>query len=170
VRTVCAIAVSLSVVSAACEKKEAPKPAAGPAPQPELTTLPGASEPIEAPEVAVRATGTTVHVVWSAPAGTGVNEDAPFKVRWSRSEGLDAPPEMKSTGAKVKDGFDVPVKPLPGAPRATLGGTLDLVVCDVLTHKVCVPVKRTLDLGFLVTKDAPLDAKLVVALPEAKAR
>lgn len=126
------------------------------------------AEPIEAPEVTVRPAGTTVKVVWSAPHGTGVNEEAPFKVRWTRSEGLEAPPEMRSTGATVKDGFDVPVKPFAGVPRATLGGTIDLVVCDVATHKVCVPVKRTIDLGFIVDGGAPADQKLVVKLPEAR--
>jgi hypothetical protein len=165
--------VLCTLLAVACEKKETPKPetpkAETPKPQPAIEPLPAASaEPIEAPEVTVRAEGSTVHIVWSTPPGTGVNEDAPFRVRWSRSEGLDAPPEMKEKGAKVKDGFDVPVKPFAGAPRANLGGTIDLVVCDTATHAVCVPVKRTLDLGFIVTKDAPKDTKLVVKLPEAK--
>ncbi len=129
------------------------------------------SERIEAPEVAVRATGGTVRVKWKAPAGTGVNEEAPFKVRWNRSEGLsEAPPEMKSTGATVKDGFAIPLKPMQGVPRATLDGEIDLVVCDVATHKVCVPVRRALELGFVVTDGAPAEPTLDIVLPEAKAR
>lgn len=112
-----------------------------------------------------------MHVKWQTPAGTGINEDAPFRVRWKKSEGLtEAPPEMKATGANVKDGFDVHVAPLPGAPRATLDGDVDVVVCDVATHRVCVPVRRSLDLGFVVTADAPGAATLDIRLPAAKAR
>jgi hypothetical protein len=132
---------------------------------------PGApTERIEAPEVAVRATGGVVRVKWKAPQGTGVNEEAPFKVRWNRSEGLsEAPPEMKSTGATVKDGFAIPLKLMGGVPRATLDGEMDLVVCDVATHKVCVPVRRALELGFVVTNQAPAEPTLEITLPEAKA-
>jgi hypothetical protein len=175
--TICA---ALLVVLGACDrdKPKAEPPVASPsleavksaAPLAVASAAPSAHhmEEIEAPEVTVRPTGTTVHVVWSAPAGTGVNEEAPFKVRWNRSEGLEAPPEMKSTGAMVKDGFDVPVKPFAGVPHANLAGTIDLVVCDTATHKVCIPVKRSVDLGFIVSKDAPAETKLTVKLPEAK--
>jgi hypothetical protein len=166
------VSAVLVLACGACKKKEAakqqPAPASADAPPSATALTPSIGEELEAPEVAVRATGSTVHVVWSAPPGTGVNEDAPFKVRWSRSEGLDAPPEMSATGAKVKDGFDLPVKPFAGAARATLGGMIDLVVCDMATHKVCLPVKRNLDLGFIITKDGPAETKLVVKLPEAK--
>jgi thiol-disulfide isomerase/thioredoxin len=131
---------------------------------------PPPSETIDAPSVQVRASGTTVKVVWDAPAGTGVNEEAPFKLRWNRSEGLaEAPPEQKATGAKVKDGFTIPIKPIAGTTHATLDGEIDLVVCDVVTHKICVPLRRGLALGFVVTKDAPAEQPLRVKLPEAKA-
>jgi hypothetical protein len=172
--TICA-AVLLAPPLGACdrERPKAEPPVVTPTPAAVKSAAPPAStaqhmEEIEAPEVTVRPTGTTVHVVWSAPSGTGVNEDAPFKVRWKSSEGLDAPPEMKSTGAMVKDGFDVPVKPFAGVPHANLAGVIDLVVCDTATHKICVPVKRALDLGFIVSKDAPAETKLTVKLPEAK--
>lgn len=175
------LVVTLALV-VACEKKqagEAPAAAAAPAPEAPKDAAHARGkgggpttanvESVEAPEVAIRKDGTTVHVRWNAPKGTAVNDDAPFKVRWKNSEGLaEAPPEMKSTGANVKDGFDVKVVPLSGAPRATLDGHVDLVVCDVATHAVCVPVKRKLDLGFIVTKDAPAETKLDVNLPEAK--
>lgn len=154
----------------ACDKKQVapePEPAASVAAV-VTTTTPNIGE-IEAPEVTVRPAGTKVHVAWRAPEGTGLNDDAPVKVRWKHSEGLaEEPPEMKSTGSKVKEGFDIDVLPLAGAARATLTGTIDLVVCDVRTHKVCVPVKRKLDLGFIVDKGAPAEAPLVVQLPEAK--
>lgn len=178
------LAVTLALM-VACEKKQAAEaPAAAAAPEAPPKTGPQDAVPphakgggpttanvesVEAPEVAIRKEGTTVHVRWNAPKGTAVNHEAPFKVRWKNSEGLaEAPPEMKSTGANVKDGFDVKVVPLAGAPRATLDGHVDLVVCDVATHAVCVPVKRKLDLGFVVTHDAPSETKLDVRLPEAK--
>lgn len=168
------LAVTLAL-TVACEKKQAadaPAAAAAPAPEAPSKGKGGGTanvESVEAPEVAIRKEGTIVHVRWNAPKGTAVNDEAPFKVRWKNSEGLaEAPPEMKSTGANVKDGFDVKVVPLTGAPRATLDGHVDLVVCDVATHAVCVPVKRKLDLGFVVTQDAPSETKLDVRLPEAK--
>jgi hypothetical protein len=63
----------------------------------------------------------------------------------------------------------VRVLPAAGATRARLEGELDLVVCDVDTHAVCVPVRRALDLGFAVTKDGAAETVLNVKLPEAKA-
>jgi hypothetical protein len=169
-----AIARAIAVaVACGCEKK----PVAPPAPEDAGGGLLPAiearapSDRVEAPEVAVRASGGTVRVKWRAPRGTGVNEDAPFKVRWNRSEGLsDAPPEMKATGATVRDGFSIPVKLMAGVPRATLDGEMDLVVCDIATHRVCVPVRRALMLGFVVSPDAPAEPALVVTLPEAKAQ
>lgn len=161
----------LALLFLGCDKKEseaAPVPASASAAAPMITAKANLGD-VEAPEVQVRPEGTKVHVMWSAPPGTGINEDAPVKVRWAHSEGLkQAPPEMKSTGATVKDGFDVPVDPLVGATHATLGGTLDLVVCDTATHRVCVPVKRKLDLGFIVEKSGPANTPLAVQLPEAK--
>jgi thiol-disulfide isomerase/thioredoxin len=127
-------------------------------------------ERVEPAEVALSTAGATVKVGWSAPAGTGVNEDAPFRLRWNKTEGLAAtPPPMKSTGRTVKDGFDLALKPAPGATHASLDGELDMVICDVATHAVCVPVRRQLVLRFSIAKDSPAP-KLSVNLPEAKAR
>ena len=109
-------------------------------------------------------------MTWDAPKGTGLNEEAPFKVRWKKSEGLsETPADTKTTGATVKKVFDLVVKPAAGAARAKLEGELDLVVCDVETHAVCVPVRRALDLSFVVTKDGAAETELKVTLPEAKA-
>lgn len=154
----------------ACDEKEAPPaPSAAPAPSP--STAPPELETLEVPELSVRPSGTKVRVTWDVPAGTGVNEEAPFKLRWSRSEGLaEVPPDEKVPGAAVKNGFDVEVKPMKGVPHATLDGTITMVVCDVATHAVCVPVKRKLGLGFVVTDDAPASQRLAVKLPEAKPR
>jgi hypothetical protein len=126
-------------------------------------------ERVDAPEVAVGPTGGVVHVHWSAPPGTALNEDAPFRVRWKGSEGLaEAPPEMKGTGRNVKDGFDVSVKPLPATPRATLDGDLDLVVCDAVAHTTCLPVRREMHLDFVVEPGAQENTTLDVRLPEAR--
>jgi thiol-disulfide isomerase/thioredoxin len=131
---------------------------------------PAPSIKIEATDIAVRTAGTTVRLTWDAPKGTGVNEEAPFKVRWKKAEGLsETPKDTKTTGATVNKTFDVRVLPAAGATRARLEGELDLVVCDVDTHAVCVPVRRALDLGFAVTKDGAAETVLNVKLPEAKA-
>lgn len=127
-------------------------------------------EKVEVPEVRVRADGpTTVLVSWLTPAGTTVNDDAPFRVRWNRSDGLvDAPSDVKSTGSAVKNGFRVSVRPMAGAPNPTLVGEIQLVVCDAATHAVCVPVKREIELGFVAAKDATSEATVAVPLPAAK--
>lgn len=129
-------------------------------------------EKVEIDEVHIRPDApTNVRVVWKAPPGTAVNDEAPFRVRWNRSEGLSEPPaDVKSTGNKVKDGFSIVVKPMKGTPVATLDGEIDIVICDSATHAVCVPVKRALELGFKTVKDASADAKVEIPLPEAKAQ
>jgi hypothetical protein len=127
------------------------------------------SERVEAPEVTIGSKGTIVHVRWSTPPGTGINDDAPFRVRWKASEGLaEAPPEMKATGRNVEDGFDVHVTPLPAAPRATLDGDVDIVVCDVVAHSACLPVRRELHLGFIVAMEGERETTLDVKLPAAR--
>jgi hypothetical protein len=179
-----------------CDRKPAPRPgaeplAATPPPVAEASALApaaGAAAPapregapnagehhaqfarVEFPEVPIRAGATTtVNVSWRAPNGTGVNEEAPFKVRWNRSDALaEAPSDVKATGTSAKNGFRIAVKPLDGAPNATLGGVIDLVVCDVATHSVCVPVRRKVDIEFVVGKSAPAETTVTVDLPQAK--
>ena len=90
-------------------------------------------------------------------------------MRWNRSEGLvEAPADVKSTGSAVKDGFSISVNPMKGAKAATLDGEVDIVICDSATHAVCVPVKRSLELGFMTIKGAAPEARVEVPLPEAK--
>ncbi len=127
-------------------------------------------EKVEVPEVRVRPDGdTTVRVTWVTPKGTTVNDDAPFRVRWNRSDGLaDAPNDVKATGSSVKNGFKVKVRPMPGAPNATLDGEINIVVCDDVTHSVCVPVRRSVELGFVAVKDASEEATVAIPLPAAK--
>ena len=156
-----------------CERKADPSPDSA---RPAVTEAPAlaaeAAEPVEIPEVRIRpGAPTAVKVDWNVPAGTALNDDAPFRVRWNRSDGLaEAPGDVKSTGSAVKDGFRVTVEPMPGAPNATLGGVIDLVICDEATHSVCVPLKRSLELGFVIVKDAPAETTVAVPLPHAKAR
>lgn len=126
---------------------------------------------VDFPEVPIRAGATTtVKVAWKSPPGTGVNEEAPFRVRWNRSDALaEAPADVKATGTAARDGFRIVVKPLAGAPNATLGGVIDLVVCDMATHSVCIPVRRKVDIEFVVGQTAAAETTVTVDLPQAKA-
>lgn len=174
--------VGLLLLAAACERKPAPVPEpsgdrAGTATDSSVGAKPSlvdagavVLEKLEVPEVRVRADGdTTVRVTWITPSGTAVNDDAPFRVRWNRSDGLaEAPNDVKSTGSAVKDGFRVKVRPMAGAPNATLGGEINIVVCDSATHSVCVPVRRSVELGFIAVKDAADEANVSIPLPAAK--
>lgn len=126
---------------------------------------------VEFPEVPIRAGApTTVRVAWKTPEGTGVNEEAPFRVRWNRSDALaEAPADVKATGTAARTGFDIVVKPLAGAPNATLGGVIDLVVCDMQNHSVCVPVHRAVEIEFVVGKAAAAETTVTIPLPQARA-
>lgn len=163
------------VVLLACDKKNESPPAPAPSAAPSALPKPIASasariERVEIPEVHVRKSApTTVNVKWITPKGTEVNDEAPFRVRWNRSDGLaDAPNDVKSSGSAVKDGFSLKVQPMPGAPNATLAGEIDIVVCDSVSHSVCVPVRRSVELGFLAKDGAPETAGVSIPLPEAR--
>jgi hypothetical protein len=122
----------------------------------------------DAAEIAVPAGKSKLHVAWSVPDGTDINDDAPFGVRWASSDGLVSPPsDIRGYGKDVKDGFDVPIDVLPTAVGAKLGGDVNLVVCDIATHAVCVPIKRELVLTFAVGKGGP-DGRVTLPLPKAK--
>lgn len=167
-------------VSTGCERKPSPDPNLEPGAPPAASApsvAPAVSAgrqvaKVEFPEVPIRAGATTtVKVGWKTPVGTGVNEDAPFKVRWNRSDALaDAPADVTATGTAARDGFLIQVKPLDGAPNATLGGVIDLVVCDMATHSVCVPVRRNVEIEFVVGKSAAVATTVTVDLPQAKAQ
>jgi hypothetical protein len=185
------VALVLALVAAAaglgCERKtpEATPPPAPPPPSASaaptagaVAAAPGASASahpqfvkVEFPEVHIRpGVETKVRVAWRSPPGTGVNEEAPFKVRWSHSDALaDAPADVKATGTSAREGFDIRVLPLAGTPNATLTGVIDLVVCDMATHAVCIPVRRKIEIEFVVNKSAPSETTVTVDLPQAKA-
>lgn len=161
-------AAGLALFAMACEKgarqnQAAPAGSAPPAAEARVVQ-------VEIPEIHIRPSGpTTVHISWLTPQGTTVNDDAPFRVRWNRSDGLaDAPADVRSTGNAVKEGFRITVEPMPGAPNATLDGEVSIVVCDDVTHSVCVPVKRKLQLGFMAVPDAEDEATVAIPLPAAK--
>jgi hypothetical protein len=144
-------------------------------PPPVIASAKGA-EPIpvtvSVPEVTIDPSRESkVKVTWKTPPGTGVNTDAPFKVRWTTSEGLESPPpDHKGLGGEAQDGFEVAVKPMAGAHGGSLGGTVDVVVCDSETHAVCVPVKRKIEMSFRTAKGAPTIVPVSVPLPEARPR
>lgn len=175
------LVVVAAVVAAACDRKDAATrvaPPLDPPVEPVVANAPGAanapggdapSARVVIPNVVVAAKGTTtVHVGWKLPAGTGVNDGAPFRVRWTSSEGLlHAPEDMRAKGADVTAGFDVAITPTAGAPSALLAGDVNVVVCDVATHRVCVPVTRRIEMTFLAEgHDAA--ALVTVPLPEAR--
>ena len=171
--------LTLAFVLAACSRGQRSGGEAGPvAPAVDGASVSEASEPldlgstkVEVPFVTISAaTATTIHVGWKVPPGTALNAEAPFHVRWTTSEGLaEAPEPMKTKGKDVMSGFDVRVVAIRGAPEALLVGELDLVVCDSATHSVCVPVKRRLEMPFLVTHGkAEPRVEVSVPLPRAK--
>jgi hypothetical protein len=145
-----------------CDKKEPTPPALRPpsaeatlafaaAPPPASGTGLAKSERVHIDDLAVPSGPSKVHVAWIAPPGTGVNDEAPFKLRWRTSDGLSEPPEdVAATGAAVSSGFDVALRPNKGTRFAKLLGDVSLVVCDVATHSVCVPVRRELEMSFAV--------------------
>lgn len=122
----------------------------------------------DAAEIAVPPGKSNLHVQWSVPNGTAINDDAPFTVRWGSSDGLVAPPsDIKGHGKDVRGGFDVPIELMAGASGGQLAGDIDLVVCDVETHSICVPLKRRLELTFAAGKG---NAKGTVTLPLPQAK
>lgn len=122
----------------------------------------------DAAEIAVPPGKSNLHVQWSVPDGTAINDDAPFSVRWASSDGLVASPaDIKGHGKDVRGGFDVPIEVMAGASGGQLAGDVDLVVCDVETHSVCVPIKRRLELTFAAGKG---NAKGSVTLPLPRAK
>jgi hypothetical protein len=165
-----ALAFVLLVVTS-CDKKQETTTKAEVLPPP--SPPPGAVGSVhvdrfDAAEVAVPPGKSNLHVAWSVPDGTAINDDAPFGVRWGSSDGLVTPPtDIRGTGKQVKGGFDVPIDVMPGAEGATLGGDIDLVVCDVETHAVCVPLKRKLSLTFATSK-ATTQGRVMLPLPKAK--
>ena len=157
----------------ACDKKDS----ASTAPTDSATAAaPGAGGPaigggrpkLDSAEIAVPVGKSDLHVAWSVPKGTEINDEAPFAVRWASSDGLVSPPtDIKGHGKDAAAGFDVPIETMPDASGGKLAGDLDLVVCDTVTHSVCVPIKRRLELTFAVGKGTS-QGRVTLPLPSAK--
>ena len=102
-------------------------------------------------EIGVPSAPSEVSVHFSVPKGTAVNDEAPFRIRWKSSEALEnAPEDVASKGAGHEHGFRISLRPARGAKVARLLGEVELVVCDAETHSICIPVKREVDLTFVV--------------------
>jgi hypothetical protein len=122
----------------------------------------------DAAEIRVPVGKSKLHVAWSIPEGTAINDDAPFGVRWGSSDGLVVPPaDIRGTGKEAQGGFDVAIEIISGADGAQLTGDVDVVVCDTATHAVCVPLKRRLELTFAVGKGSA-QGRVTLPLPKAK--
>lgn len=160
----------------ACDKKESAVTISPP-----VITTTSASSPVapaigkagervkfDAAEIAVPPGKSNLHVQWSVPDGTAINDDAPFTVRWASSDGLVTPPtDIKGHGKDVRGGFDIPIELMAGASGGQLAGDVDLVVCDVETHSICVPLKRRLELTFAAGK-GNAKGNVTLPLPQAK--
>lgn len=104
---------------------------------------------------ATAARGGKLHVAWQIPAGTGVNPDAPYRVKWDGGQ-------LHGKGAEIANGFDVPVA------GESLVLDVDLVICDIATHAVCVPVRRELDVTVRLDAAAASPAAVTAPLPAAR--
>lgn len=119
-------------------------------------------------EISVPSTPSTIEVKWKIPAGTAVNHDAPFRIRWKSSESLEnAPDDVSATGEGHTEGFRITLRPAQGVQDARLLGDIELVVCDAETHSICIPVKREIDLTFMVGGATP-PKPIELPLPSAK--
>lgn len=109
-----------------------------------------------------------LRLAFATPPGTAINDEAPFRLRWSKGEGLaEVPADYKATGKEAKGGVALKVAPKPGASAALLEGQLDVVLCDEATHKVCVPVRRRVKAEVAVGGGAA-ETRATVELPAAR--
>lgn len=177
------VALVAGLTLAACDHKDAPQPKAtataesvtgdgtkgaaigggGPG-----AVAPRTVDKFDVAEIVVPPGTSTLHIAWDLPKGTGVNDDAPVNVRFLESDGLlVAPSDLAGHGKDFTGGFDVPLQISGNTTAAKLAGDVELVVCDVETHSVCVPLKRRLEVTFGVQKGAnPGSVRL--PLPQAK--
>lgn len=134
-------------------------PAAAKANAPALPTPSASHKPrarVVLEEIGVPSAPSEVSVRWKIPHGTTVNHDAPFRIRWKSSEALEnAPDDVAAKGAGHEHGFRIALRPARGAKVARLLGEVELVVCDAESHSICMPVKREVDLTFVVGGGAP---------------
>jgi thiol-disulfide isomerase/thioredoxin/sugar lactone lactonase YvrE len=139
-------------------------------PAPPLAPTPSAAGPVlslgrlRAP----RSTPSAMHFEWALPEGTSLNDEAPVRLAWTSSRGLArAPDAVRTTGARARGGLDVTLEPSGDATAAALEGTLTLVICDEIQHRVCVPVERTIKVDLALEPGAP-PARATIPMPRAE--
>ena len=167
-----ALGLVLVLGAVACSKPKDPTPevvavVAHSAPVAVASAAPDAPrrrERVVLEEIGVPDAPSEVSVHFEIPKGTTVNDDAPFRIRWKSSEALEnAPEDVAAKGAGHEHGFRIALRPARGAKVARLQGEVELVVCDADTHSICIPVKREVDLTFMVGGAAapkPVELKL----------
>lgn len=115
-----------------------------------------------------------LNIGFRIPAGTAINADAPFKLIWEEAHGLIKVPEpQKRLGKDVQQGVRVELEPAKNSISGALAGTLELMLCDDVTHRVCVPYKRSISATFSVVDGAPsssspAELRVTVELPAAQ--
>ena len=163
------LAVAALIALCACGKKDAAASGGAATASAAAPVLGNARPKLDAAEIAVPPGKSDLHVAWSVPKGTEINDEAPFAVRWTSSDGVVSPPaDIKGHGKDAASGFDVPIEIMPDASGGKLAGDLDIVVCDNVTHSVCVPIKRSLELTFAVGAKGSAPGRVSLPLPSAK--
>jgi thiol-disulfide isomerase/thioredoxin/DNA-binding beta-propeller fold protein YncE len=109
---------------------------------------------------------TTLTLRFDVPPGTELNAEAPVRVRVVEAHGLlGVPADVRRTGREARGGVTLQLVP---SGRARLTVALDLVTCDAETHRVCVPVSRTLELELEPDLAGPAALTLPLPLPPAR--
>ncbi len=172
-----ALALVSLLLAVACEKKEQAAPlivtSASAVAEPRAAL--GAPKEVKRPkdrfdevEVAVPDGKSSLHVSWKLPDGTGVNDKAPFAVRWVSSDGLAVTPtDIHALGSDVAKGFEIPIELMAGTSGGKLSGDLEMVVCDVATHAECVQLHRQLEITLNPSKGGALGS-VTLPLPSAR--
>ena len=110
-----------------------------------------------------RAHAARLRIEWQLAPGTGINDEAPYRLRWMTADGLAGlPADSHGHGRDIVHGIEVALPPSSSTAQAIARGELELVICDTVSHRVCVPVRRKVELGLVPTERA---ADEVVHLP-----
>lgn len=119
--------------------------------------------------VPVGRSGTrTLRIEWELPSGTGINEQAPYKLLWKDVPGLsESLRNASGLGREIEDGIRVAIPAYEGKAPAVAKGSLQLVLCDIRTHRVCVPFRANLEIALAPGMEAK-ETAVRVKLPEAK--
>jgi thiol-disulfide isomerase/thioredoxin len=106
---------------------------------------------------------------WNLPDGTGINDEAPFRITWVSQSGLEhLPTAVRMTGKQAQAGVKIAVEPSKNSDKSAVHAWLDLVLCDIKTHRICKPVHLKLDMNMQIGSNVQPQLQASVALPEAK--